>query len=99
MNIYMVNYIYIFVVCLVALKVKMSDVRGCTPVTLVRTNGALNDSQKPRGLCKPYLQMARRKPGAPVSGAAIGKRGQRLKWATPAEEWFYARLYGVDISW
>src|SRR3954463_5345554 len=25
--------------------------------------------------------MARGKPGAPVSGAAIGKRGQRLKWA------------------
>ena len=55
--------------------------RGCTPVTLVRTNGALNGSQKLRGLCKPHLQMARGKPGAPVYGAAIGKRGQRLKWA------------------
>ena len=54
--------------------------RGCIPVTLVRTNGALNGSQKPRGLCKPHLQMARGKLGAPVSDAAIGKKGQRLKW-------------------
>ena len=36
---------------------------------------------KTKGFCKPDLQMAKRKPGAPVSGAAIGKRRQRLKWA------------------
>ena len=54
---------------------------GCIPVTLVITIGALNGSQKLRGLCKPHLQMSKRKPGTLVSGAAIAKRRQRLKWA------------------
>ena len=59
--------------CLVALKVKMSDRAWMYTGHTGQNKWSTEWFTKTKGLCEPHLQMARGKPGAPVYGAAIGK--------------------------